>query len=92
METDIEEAHSWYKKAASKIYAGAQCSLGFLYEKSLGIQADIFKAVKFYYANAQQDHPGAQVALGTMHATGKGLPKGLSMIPKFAKIRSRYLT
>jgi TPR repeat protein len=73
------------QKSRKQNLRGALCSLGFLYEKSLGEKADIFKAVKFYYATAQQDHPGAQVALGTMHATGKGLPKDLSMIPNSPK-------
>jgi hypothetical protein len=75
METDIEEAHSWYKKAASKIYAGAQCSLGFLYEKSLGVQADIFKAVKFYYATAQQTTQVRRSPLAPCMRPAKGSPK-----------------
>jgi len=44
---DYREAFHWFSRAAEKHYLAGQASLGYLYEKGLGIPHDCDKALKY---------------------------------------------
>jgi TPR repeat protein len=66
---DDAEAATWYRKAAEQGHAGAQCSLGYIYEKG-GLIAE---AATWYRKAAEQGNPEAQHNLGALYAQGRGL-------------------
>lgn len=55
--------------------ADAQYSLGYKYEKSIGVEKDEKKAVRWYREAAAQDHLAALFAVGLMYAYGKGVKR-----------------
>jgi TPR repeat protein len=48
------EAVRWYRKAADKGYARAQCNLGFKYDQGEGVDKDDAQAVYWYRLAAEQ--------------------------------------
>lgn len=59
---------------ARKGVAFAQCSLGKLYQRGLGLPHDLGQAVYWYEAASRQGHSEAQFLLGLCRQEGKGVP------------------
>ena len=73
MSRDDGAAAEWYLRAAQQGHAGAQNSLGWLYQRGLGVSQDNAAAVEWYRRAAEQGHAGAQNNLGWMYQAGKGV-------------------
>ena len=61
--------------AAEQGNAGAQFSLGYMYDTGEGVPENDVEAVRWYRAAAEQGNAGAQFNLGLMYATGEGVPE-----------------
>jgi TPR repeat protein len=82
---DYEKAKAAYKRGeyaaalkawrplAAKGHAGAQFSLGALYDFGRGVSQDYAEAVKWYRKAAEQGEVKAQSNLGAMYASGQGV-------------------
>ena len=55
--------------------ADSQNSLGFIYQKGLGVLPDYLRAIRLYTAAAEQGHVGAVNNLGFIYAQGYGVPR-----------------
>jgi TPR repeat protein len=62
-------------KAAQHGLTFAQNSLGWLYQKGIGIPRDEAKALKWYKKAADKGFAEAQFNLGSMYENGKGVPR-----------------
>ena len=71
---DYAAAMKIIRPLAAKGEAGAQASLGFMYEKGEGVLQDYAQAVKWYRLAAAQGLATAQSNLGVMYAKGQGVP------------------
>ena len=63
------------KKAAEQGQAGAQFSLGVMYDQGYGVTEDDAEALRWYRLAAEQGYAGAQYILGLMYAQGEGVPE-----------------
>jgi TPR repeat protein len=72
---DHREAAKWFRKAADRGFAEAQCWLGFCYEGGQGVTADAVEAAKWYHKAAEQGQVTAQHNLGLCYANGRGVAK-----------------
>ena len=72
------EAAKWYRKAADQNMAGAQISLGVLYQKGLGVGKDSAEAVKWWRMAAEAGYDGAQFNLGMAYKEGSGVAQNYS--------------
>jgi TPR repeat protein len=68
---------AWLRSSTAQHYAPAQCTLGYLYEKGLGLPRDYAKAAENYHAAALQGDSIAQNNLGYLFYTGHGVHKDL---------------
>jgi TPR repeat protein len=66
------------RKAAEQGDAGAQFSLGWMYEIGKGVPQDYSEAAKWYRKAAEQGLGSAQSNLGVMYKIGKGVPQDYS--------------
>jgi TPR repeat protein len=71
---DYTEAAIWYRKAADQGNAGAQFSLGVLYENGLGLPRDVREAASWYLRAAVQGYSDAEVNLAGLLAAGEAVP------------------
>jgi hypothetical protein len=69
------QAVQWYRKAAEQGHAGAQYSLGRMYDLGWGVAEDNVQAGEWYRKAAEQGHAGAQYNLGIMYDHGWGVAK-----------------
>jgi tetratricopeptide (TPR) repeat protein len=69
---NYDQAVQWYRKAAEQGHAGAQYSLGRMYDLGWGVAEDNDQAVQWYRKAAEQGHAGAQYNLGMMYDRGGG--------------------
>jgi TPR repeat protein len=69
------EAVKWYRLAAEQGDAGAQLSLGVMYDNGEGVAKDDAEAVKWYRLAAEQGNASAQSNLGMMYDNGEGVAK-----------------
>ncbi|KAF9356973.1 hypothetical protein BGX26_004440 [Mortierella sp. AD094] len=69
------KALSWYREAADKGDAIAQCILGFIHQHGSGILNDHTKAAEWYRRAASQGYANAQNNMGVMYHHGKGVAK-----------------
>ena len=68
---DWEKAAEWYRKAADRGYAHAQCSLGSYYlSGSGGLPKDLNEGTKLLSEAAKQGHAGAQRILSKLVEQG----------------------
>jgi TPR repeat protein len=67
------EAVKWYRLAAEQGDAGAQLSLGVMYDNGEGVAKNDAEAVKWYRKAAEQGHAMAQSTLGTRYMNGEGI-------------------
>lgn len=81
---DLKEAVSWYKKAAEKQHAAAQCELGMAYFQGDGIEKDPDQAFKLFQKSAPS-HAKSLFMLGYCHERGRGA------VQDYKKALSYYL-
>ena len=72
---DYKTAMKLMKPLAEQGDAGAQYSLGLMYDEGRGVPKNNQQAVKWYRLAAEQGHASAQYALGFMYANGEGVPE-----------------
>ncbi|MDR2932382.1 MAG: hypothetical protein LBV27_04675, partial [Oscillospiraceae bacterium] len=73
VEKDDTQAALWFREAAEKGYAPAQCNLGCCYYNGWGTQADDEKAVHWFRLSAEQGNADAQYNLSICYEYGYGV-------------------
>lgn len=71
-------AEDYFKETKVKAENGdaaAQCTLGSMYDKGVGVEKDYTSAVKWYLKSAEQNHSRAQFSLGVSYYKGEGVEK-----------------
>lgn len=76
-----EEALRWYTRAAGQGLSLAQANVGFLYERGLGVTADLTQAVRWYTRAAAQGHASAQYNLGQLYFNALGFSQVAEVDP-----------
>jgi TPR repeat protein len=71
---DYGQALRWYRQAADEGDATAQTTLGYLYEKGLGVPQSYGDALAWYRKAAAQGHAAAERNIGTLYEQGRGVP------------------
>jgi uncharacterized protein len=64
----FDEAARWFSKAASHGHRLAQCNLGALYARGLGVAKDVHKAMRWYRLAAEQGDEMAMYNIGALYA------------------------
>ena len=82
-QNDYFEAVKWFRKAAEQGHVGAQCHLGYCYDKGQGVPQDYSEAVKWYRKAAEQGYMDAQNNLGYCYDKGRGVPQDYSEAVKW---------
>src|ERR1039458_9094495 len=72
---DAVEAVKWFRKAAEKNHAKAQCALGNCYCSGEGVTKDYVEALNWYRKAAEKNQAKAQCALGNCYCSGEGVTK-----------------
>ena len=72
---DYTSAFREFRALAEQGHAGAQFSLGFMYDNGEGVPEDDRQAAFWYRKAAEQGEAYAQSNLGRMYAFGKGVPE-----------------
>src|SRR5580698_7611971 len=67
---DYATAYSEWKPLADKGDANAQCNLGIMYQKGLGVDRDPGQAFQLFQAAANQGNAQAEYQLAQMYAEG----------------------
>ena len=65
---------NWVQKAADQGHVGAQCDLGVMYQRGIGVLQDYKMAAILYQQPAEQGYASAQYNLGLMSLFGQGMP------------------
>ena len=81
----LEEAFSWFKRAADKDYPEAQFRLGELFEKGVGCQPDNEKAFYWFERAAQSGLPIAEYRTGLCYEHGVGCEEDLGKAKAYFK-------
>ena len=76
-ENNMEEAATWYRKAAVQNDLDAQYKLGLCYDKGEGVPQDSKEAVKWYQKAAEHGIVEAQINLGVCYENGIGIKKSI---------------
>ena len=71
----VSHMAQWYRKAAEQGDSAAQYSLGYCYQKGIGVTKDEKQSVEWYRKAAEQGHAEAQAALGYCYQNGIGVTK-----------------
>ena len=79
------EAVKYYRQAAEKGNADAQCYLGYCYETGKGVQQDYAEAVKWNKKSADQGNKYAQSNLAYYYSEGRGVTKDYNEAVKWAR-------
>ncbi len=74
-ERDLQQARSWYEKAAEQNHADGLRALGVLYEEGKGMAKDPALAASYYLKAADLGLARAQVNLGILYEQGLGVEK-----------------
>ena len=72
---DVQQAVSWWRKAAEQGNATAQYFLGVMYAIEHDVSQDYPQAVNWWRKAAEQGNASAQFSLGAMYARGQGVPQ-----------------
>src|ERR1039458_8094278 len=72
---DAVEAVKWFRKAAEKNHAKAQCALGNCYCSGEGVTKDYVEALNWYRKAAEKNYAGAEFRLGYCYREGEGVAK-----------------
>ena len=75
---DYTQAVYWYRAAANRGHAQAQCNLGLFYEHGLGVPVDKAIAAAWYRKAADQGHAQSQCNLAFFYERGVGVEKDLT--------------
>ena len=70
---DYDKAMQWYTLAAQRGNASAQCRLGLMYRRGLGVPRDYQKAFQWYSKSAEQGVGVAQSWLGYFYSHAVGI-------------------
>ena len=70
---DYPKAFTWYRKAADRGHAGAQCGIADMYHSGQGVPRNDIEAAKWYRRAASQGSWLAQYNLGLMYRKGEGV-------------------
>ena len=81
VQQDIDEAESWFLKAAKQGHADAQSTLGYIYKYSL--KQDHAKAENWFLKAAEQGDADAQFYLGSMFEDGWGVERNYAEAEKW---------
>lgn len=73
IESDPMEALKWYNMSADQNYEKAQCAIGVIYDKGVGVRQSYNKAFRWYMKAAEQGHVNAQYNVGCMYDHGEGV-------------------
>lgn len=71
---DSTEAVKWFRMAAEKGHARAQCWLGFCYQRECGVKKDMVEGARCFQAAAKQGEATAHYNLGVCFEGGLGVP------------------
>ena len=80
---DYVKAVEWYRKAAERGNANAQCYLGYCFKDGVGVDKNYTEAVKWFRKAAEQGNDVAQVNLGVCYESGQGVVKDLAEAVKW---------
>ena len=83
---DYAAAMKIIRPLAAKGEAGAQASLGFMYEKGEGVLQNYAEAVKWYRLAAAQGIAQAQSNLGVMYEKGEGVLQDYAQAVKWYRL------
>ena len=72
---DYTAALRWNRQAAEQNNPTAQNSIGYFYEKGLGVPQDYAEAIHWYRQAAEQGHAPAQRNLGNLYEQGSGVER-----------------
>ena len=72
---EYAEAVSWYRKAAERGYALAQCYLGYCFANEKGVIKDETEAASWYRKAAEQGQAAAQFNLANCYLFGRGVAR-----------------
>ena len=93
---DYVEAVQWYAKAAAQGHAGAQYSLGRIFEFAGRLQAgfseDYTEAAKWYRMAAEQGYARGQLKLAFAYSLGIGVPQDYIQAHMWANLASARST
>jgi len=73
---DFKNAAEYFRKAAEDGHTDAQCNLGVLYAKGLGVPKDMKDALRWLLKAAEQGHAGAKKNLSLLQEGNQGAKKG----------------
>ena len=80
---DYVKAVEWFRKAAERGNANAQCYLGYCFKDGVGVDKNYTEAVKWFRKAAEQGNDVAQVNLGVCYENGQGVVKDLAEAVKW---------
>jgi hypothetical protein len=80
---DAIEAAKWFRKAAEKNHAKAQCALGNCCCSGEGVAKYYVEALKWYRKAAEKNYAGAEFRLGYCYREGEGVAKNYAEAVKW---------
>ena len=83
---DYKTAYKLILPLAEQGNAYAQCTLGWHYEKGLGVTQDYTEAVKWHRLAAEQGFADGQCGLGELYYGGEGVPHDYAEAIKWWKL------
>jgi hypothetical protein len=72
---NLQEAASWYRKAAEQGHKEAQYRYAYLLDKGSGVKKNQAEAAKWFKKAAEQGYVRAQISLAQAYYEGRGIPK-----------------
>lgn len=87
---DYEEALQNFRPLAGQGHAGAQNSLGLMYDQGQGVPQNYGEAVKWFTKAAEQEVANAQFSLGFMYGQGKGVAQSFIQAHKWFNIAAAH--
>jgi hypothetical protein len=76
----------WIRKAAEQGFATAQCYLGVMYAKGMGVAKNFSLAFEWYRKAAVQGHALAQSNIGKHYSNGLGVEKNYSLAVEWLRM------
>lgn len=75
VDADVNQAMTWYEKAAAQGNARAEFKLGLACYEGSGVPRDLPRAFALFRRAAEKGYPAAQYYLGRMYADGQGVKR-----------------
>lgn len=79
----VDDAVSWWERAAQHAHLPAQYNLGLLYLYGMGVTTDYDRAASLLENAAERGSPGAQFYLGMMYLKGQGYEQDRTVAEKW---------